>query len=157
MFSSSLKEIPELHPMKASITIDPPPPPPPPHFVHITSLGIYAGICIIQRLQLLYPFQYGMFLVNRFNWFFKKICFLTKNSYTTDTTHIKKSTMIHHLGPCDKHNCVLTLKEYSSLTRKGKEMAWRILFSFNVCSTCFNLTTYPVTRQRRKRKTCNYW
>ena len=36
---------------------------------------------------------------------------------------------------------LLTLKWYSKLTKKGKLIACRILFSFNVCSTCFNLTT----------------
>ena len=34
-----------------------------------------------------------------------------------------------------------TLNEYSSLTRKGNDIAANILFSFNVCSTCFNFTT----------------
>ena len=40
---------------------------------------------------------------------------------------------------------LLTLKWYSKLTRKGKLMACRILFSFSVCSTCFNLTTCTQT------------
>ena len=35
-----------------------------------------------------------------------------------------------------------TLKWYSRPTRKGKEMACRMRFSFSVCSTCFNLTTW---------------
>jgi len=35
-----------------------------------------------------------------------------------------------------------TLNEYCILTRKGKSMACRIRFSFSVCSTCFNLTTF---------------
>jgi len=35
----------------------------------------------------------------------------------------------------------LTLKENSILTKKGKLIALRIFFSFNVCSTCFNFTT----------------
>lgn len=34
-----------------------------------------------------------------------------------------------------------TLKCHSRFTKKGNEIAWRILFSFNVCSTCFSLTT----------------
>ena len=47
----------------------------------------------------------------------------------------------------------LTLKLYSKLTRKGKLMAWRIRFSFNVCSTCFNFTTYKlVTKQYGKQE-----
>ena len=37
---------------------------------------------------------------------------------------------------------ILTLKWYSKLTKKGKLIACRILFSFRVCSTCFNLTTW---------------
>ena len=37
---------------------------------------------------------------------------------------------------------VRTLKWYSKLTKKGKLIACRILFSFKVCSTCFNLTTW---------------
>ena len=36
---------------------------------------------------------------------------------------------------------LLTLKWYAKLTMKGKEIAWRIFFSFSVCSTCFNFTT----------------
>ena len=36
----------------------------------------------------------------------------------------------------------LTLKCHSSFTRNGKSIAWRILFSLSVCSTCFNFTTY---------------
>ena len=36
----------------------------------------------------------------------------------------------------------LTLKWNSKLTKKGKLMACRILFSFSVCSTCFSLTTW---------------
>ena len=36
----------------------------------------------------------------------------------------------------------LTLKWNSKLTRNGKLMACRIRFSFNVCSTCFSLTTW---------------
>lgn len=39
------------------------------------------------------------------------------------------------------NSLVHTLKWYSSPTRKGNEMAWRIRFSFRVCSTCFSLTT----------------
>ena len=42
---------------------------------------------------------------------------------------------------------LITLKWYSRLTRNGKEIAWRIRFSFRVCSICFNLTTWT----RRKR------
>ena len=38
-----------------------------------------------------------------------------------------------------------TLKWYSSETRKGKEMACRMRFSFRVCSTCFSFTTYKRT------------
>lgn len=40
------------------------------------------------------------------------------------------------------HNCLLhTLNANSRLTRNGKDIACRILFSFRVCSTCFNFTT----------------
>ena len=40
---------------------------------------------------------------------------------------------------------ILTLKWYSKLTRKGNVIAWRIFFSFSVCSTCLSFTT------------CNFW
>lgn len=43
---------------------------------------------------------------------------------------------------------VRTLKEYSNLTRKGKETACSILFSFNVCSICFNFTTWGKITKR---------
>lgn len=36
---------------------------------------------------------------------------------------------------------LLTLNEYSSRTKKGKLTAWRILFSFSVCSICLSFTT----------------
>lgn len=35
-----------------------------------------------------------------------------------------------------------TLKCHSRFTKKGKVMACKILFSFKVCSTCFNFTTF---------------
>lgn len=41
-----------------------------------------------------------------------------------------------------------TLKEYSNLTRKGKETACSILFSFSVCSICFNFTTWKKRQEK---------
>ena len=35
-----------------------------------------------------------------------------------------------------------TLKCHSRFTKNGKVMACKILFSFKVCSTCFNFTTF---------------
>lgn len=37
-----------------------------------------------------------------------------------------------------------TLKCHSRFTKKGKVMACKILFSFKVCSTCFNFTTFKL-------------
>ena len=51
-----------------------------------------------------------------------------------------------------------TLKWYSKLTRKGKLMACKILFSFSVCSTCFSFTTcqikqeWPLRRRNEEEK-----
>lgn len=44
-------------------------------------------------------------------------------------------------NPTTTLKVMTTLKEYSSLTRKGKFTACNILFSFSVCSICFSLTT----------------
>ena len=47
-----------------------------------------------------------------------------------------------------------TLKCHSRFTKNGKVMACRILFSFKVCSTCFNFTTLS---HRAKRTTIKWY
>lgn len=42
-----------------------------------------------------------------------------------------------------------TLKCHSRFTKKGKVMACKILFSFKVCSTCFNFTTFKFEANRQ--------
>ena len=48
---------------------------------------------------------------------------------------------------------ILTLKLKSSRTRNGNATDWRIRFSFNVCSTCFSLTTYTTPNNAFVRST----
>ena len=47
---------------------------------------------------------------------------------------------------CRNISSVLTLKWYSKLTKNGKLIACKILFSLRVCSTCFNFTTWKMRR-----------
>ena len=53
----------------------------------------------------------------------------------------------------------LTLNEYSNLTKKGKLIDCKIFFSFSVCSTCFNLTTWENNTsefwKQKRNKTIN--
>ncbi len=51
----------------------------------------------------------------------------------------------------------LTLKWYSSETRKGKEMACRMRFSFRVCSTCFSFTTWNKNENVKKHFLRGAW
>ncbi len=48
--------------------------------------------------------------------------------------------------PGSSVDVLFTLKWNSRLTRNGKEMACRMRFSFNVCSTCFSFTTWKCAR-----------
>ena len=48
----------------------------------------------------------------------------------------------------------ITLKWYSSPTRNGKDIACRMRFSFNVCSTCFSFTTWK--RHQEKKDTISF-
>lgn len=43
-----------------------------------------------------------------------------------------------------------TLNEYSNRTKKGKLTAWRILFSFRVCSICLSFTTWMENNSNQK-------